>query len=868
MAVVAVAAVVGVASYACSSLFGKKENKSKSKPPQPDTLANLKIASVSEGTPIPIVYGTARVPANFLAVGGFILIPRVTTSSGGKGGGGTSSTISGFFYLVSCWMAVAQVGNKWSGQSSEEGRLFAHTPAKIEWDSLWLDGTKRNTTTMYYYFTSNMYLVNLYGAVATFLNSGVNNEVHEWSGNSPLDYKIPVEGIANLYVINYVSEDGWRLPSYEFAARCLPTMPTSTDLNIFFDLTSTVQTIDSKQTYGCNPAYAVYDALRRAGVPNANIDSASFVEAAEWFYNLEGTEVNGRPPIMINMAVTSQTKVGDVISAILEHLEYILVVDSGTFSLRSTMMTSSNLSGTIVDDFMSFTLKSKDIHDIPSEFRAKYTDITEYEDEMVCIYHEWIRALKGGAPGPATIDLSKITQKTTAQWILAYYAQKAVCSNWSVQAICSYRALCVRPGQLWKFVSTTEGVSGIFQITKVTINPISEGTVEIEGEATALVMTDAKLQMGSVIALSGNGSMPIAALAQEGNAWVHYYDLNTQTSRLVYLSYTDTSLSYVQSTDVSQCAVDSIALVNNNINGAAVAYTANGVLTVTESNPWLLNTLVVYLKKNIGSSYTLPTICQLDYSSGYTYWLVLMRDLSGAVYGNVCQTMAPMALSGTTTAIDTNSTSIDAIAAYSCGSNNVIFAYQFDKTHGKVGFLVTSEHTISIQDIQNITTDEVTDFSIVDTTDVNALVIFRNVTQGNILQGIILSISGTTFTHTDVFDVIDSTTITYEPKVVPCGTSNALIVYRGEDNYVYGFIMKLDGFSFSIGTVTKINGPCFNISLASLDTSSSLFVWTVNPEGGTLFATIISSGNDAQLGGMSIQLDDQTSDYLTEMASE
>lgn len=329
---------------------------------------------------------------------------------------------------------------------------------------------------MFYYIDSSTgMLTNVFGAVATFINYGVGNAAPQSMGTPAIAYPLLLEGIATVNCVNYISKDAWRTPSYEFAIQCIPLAPWSSDY--------------SSPDLGANPANVVYDILKRAGVRNEQIDVASFTKAAYHFANPEGAATNGWPTTAINMAITSQETVGDLIGRALENLHAFLAIDNGRFKLKTWVVQFMTVQGSFVDDFSSFSMKPKDVWDMPSEVRAKYLDYTEYSESVVSYYNEPVRHLKGGTPCPITIDLSRFIDFTTAYFYAAYIGQNLANMTWTLNCTCSLRGALMLPGELWYFKNSVLGVEGGFIIKSVTINPIEDGTVEIEAESSALMFT-------------------------------------------------------------------------------------------------------------------------------------------------------------------------------------------------------------------------------------------------------------------------------------------------------------------------------------------------------------------------------------------
>lgn len=475
----AIVGVVGAGLSIGARLLSKKSSSTKSETPTPDSLANLQVATVTEGTPVPVAYGNCRLAPTYIWFGGFFIMPYLgAAASGGKGlSGSTSHYVAGFYYFVSLWLAVALAGNSWSESLADDGETYTATPVPVATTNMWKDGSNVGVNTLFYYIDSSTgMLTNVFGAIATFINTGVDNAAPQSLGFPAITYPLLLEGIATINCVNYISKDSWRTPSYEVSVQCIPRVPWTYAYE--------------EPSLGCNPATVVYDLLKRAGVADGQIDVASFEYMARQFKNPIGTDVNGWPTTMINMSITSQGTCGDLIAKALENIYAFVSIKNGKFQLKGTMVEFLSVQGYIIDDFSSFSMKPKDIWDIPSEVRAKYLDNIEYSEQIVSFYNESVRRLKGGAPGPITLDLTRFIDYDTALFYAFYIGQSLSDMTWTLNCTCSLRVAHVLPGEIWVFKNSVNGVKGAFLIKSVTINPFSEGTVEIEAESTTISFED------------------------------------------------------------------------------------------------------------------------------------------------------------------------------------------------------------------------------------------------------------------------------------------------------------------------------------------------------------------------------------------
>lgn len=191
------------------------------------SLDDFSPTMASEGTVIPLVYGTRRIPGNLVWYGNLRTSP-IEESSGGKGIGSASQT-TGYKFYVDCWQTLCM--------------------GKIEILKKYVDDEETSLLVTDYVF-----------------NDGTSNIYPSFAP----EYASPLKGVAWLALEQwYIGENKSSLPTIHYVVkRILPsTIPYANMSN------------------GSNPAAIVYDMLTLAGTSITKINLDSFTTAASYYYN-------------------------------------------------------------------------------------------------------------------------------------------------------------------------------------------------------------------------------------------------------------------------------------------------------------------------------------------------------------------------------------------------------------------------------------------------------------------------------------------------------------------------------------------------------------------------------------------------------
>jgi len=239
-----------IGSYMFPVRYGGNEEAMK-----PASVSDFQITQTNEATPVPVVYGTVKIPANIVWFGNLEAEEVTEEAEGGKGGGGGGGDyVVGYRYYLDIWQVLAKgkieilllYKNEKKvaevvGQQGGKNLWDVTDPELEEWgeasawasNEIWNDGTNSNYPT------------------------------------EPGEYATPLKGWAHLFWKRaLVAYNSTYLPNLHFVVhRILPDDLPYADLQ-----------------YGANPAAVIYDLLvNEVGFNQSEIDLDSFIQAAAYF---------------------------------------------------------------------------------------------------------------------------------------------------------------------------------------------------------------------------------------------------------------------------------------------------------------------------------------------------------------------------------------------------------------------------------------------------------------------------------------------------------------------------------------------------------------------------------------------------------
>ena len=281
----------------------------------PATLDEIKATLTAEGTVIPLVYGTNRLPGNVIWYGNLatettFLIEAVTA-------------VSGFRYFIDMWQAICL--------------------GKVTLDGVYVNSEKvEDLGVMEPIWTFLSY---------QFSDGETNYTPSQFFGEGPGEYINSLPGIAHVYFNAYlIGENTTTVPNINFVV----TRVLETPINH--------QNLDS----GSNPAAVIYDLLRFAGVPASKIDEDSFNTAADFWYEKD---------YGVNFAVTQLSDLQAIIKKITNGLDANLSPNTeGKLVLKIRDPESASTETLSDDDYLDFKAKRVTYAQIPNDFKARFRD--------------------------------------------------------------------------------------------------------------------------------------------------------------------------------------------------------------------------------------------------------------------------------------------------------------------------------------------------------------------------------------------------------------------------------------------------------------------------------------------------------------
>ncbi len=418
-----------LAGAALSALTGSGKSSNRTRPER-QGLGDFDIPENQRGLPIPHLIGRWDA-APIITWYGNLTVNPIKQSS--KGGGGSITT--GYSYYVDGWFLGATSEN--GAVTWEKVTVDSGDPESLEKILDWWDSKENG------------------GADSVSTNDGQNNTVY------PSD-ATPLYGISSIYLTQMVCGNSAHIPSYSFWMR---RVPTNIPFNCTVELTS-----------GINPAVAVYDILRVAGLGAADIDTNLFVAAGSWF-----TSQNRG----VNVYIDRQTSVADAIDAVLSACSAFLRVDNlGIFGIVTEDDYTSVVDLELIDDIESIEVEPVDIYSMPTDLSVEYTDITnEFTKEVISISNPALVYRTGGVHNPVTLDWRLFHDAELATWRGYDYLLRETSPRHAIRVKTSLRAAYVRPGHVVRVVSNLDGIDVQFRVSRATIHPLDEeNAVTLEGE--------------------------------------------------------------------------------------------------------------------------------------------------------------------------------------------------------------------------------------------------------------------------------------------------------------------------------------------------------------------------------------------------
>ena len=320
----------------------------------PAGLESFQITRCQEGSVVPLVYGTCRVPGNILWYGNLVTEPVTeTVKTGGKSGGGKTVTRTvGYKYYLDMWQAIA-VGT-------------------ADWRKVYVDDKHKPMGTL----------------AAWYKYSNGNGWFFPADAGQ---YASPLPGVAHIFFKRfYIGENTTMFPTLHYVVSRVPDTP--------------IQHAD--MGHGVNPAAIIYDLLQRAGAKQTDFNLDTFNAAAAYWKD-QGYGMN--------IAITRQAETRQLIKKIFNYVDGSLYLDeSDRFCLKAWRPDDAAAASLKTADFIDFTFTRRTWHDTFNDFRANYVDRSQDFTRRTVSLQNTAGISLLGYRKQKTIDLTAFSRATTA----------------------------------------------------------------------------------------------------------------------------------------------------------------------------------------------------------------------------------------------------------------------------------------------------------------------------------------------------------------------------------------------------------------------------------------------------------------------
>lgn len=393
---------------------------------KPASLADFQMTQSNEGQPVPLTYGTVKIPANLIYYGNLVTEKQTEEVSGGgkSGGGGSSQEVTtGYKYFLDVWQAIAY----------------------------------GNVSIIKTYMNDKEIDINTLSSNIT-TNTGDGNTTPPISG---LDYISPEKGVANMFLKKMYTGNinATNLPTISFVVR--KTLPSTINHANMYD-------------YGNNPAAIIYDILtEHCDIPSYKIDTTSFNSCADTFYSRNWG---------LNFSFTSQKQAKEMIPYILNFVDATLyTTDSGT--LRMKMLDDDEAATYTIetDDFIDFSLSKPFWGELANDFRGAIVDSSQdYTLRIPLAVRNSASIEQQGEIRQAQVDLTAFQDRTVAFDRMYRTMKRQSFPKISVSIKVGRKYSMIMSGDVVHLINTDYNVDGTFRIVKKTDTEITNNEIEFD----------------------------------------------------------------------------------------------------------------------------------------------------------------------------------------------------------------------------------------------------------------------------------------------------------------------------------------------------------------------------------------------------
>lgn len=427
MGVSFVLAALTIGATVATTLFAKGPRGSQGSDMAPANLDAFKLTTAEEGTVIPRVFGTVRLPGNLLYYGGLSSVPEYEeTRVGGKGGKKKQKVLQGYHYYMDVWQGIG-MGPLELVRAYQDDRPLTEEDGAIPCaEQRWNDGTEA-----FYPEQAGVYASRLPGVA------------HLWLRQFYLGFNVSM------------------LPTLHYVVRFCGNIPLEHAL----------------LPNGVNPAAIILQLLLDAGASWAGIDKPSF-SAAALFWKNKGYG--------LNIVFSSQKPVREHIMQVLGTVGgWLIERADGTLSLRAPDPDVEPAAVLTEGDFLegSFSFKRASWDTTWNDLTGKFTDASQDFSERAVTANNAASIRLLGLRRKKSVDLTAFTDRDAAQRRIEELrdVESYPAASFSFEVSRDHAA--IEQGQILEITHARFGISGArVRVLEVVRGGLGENRISVQAK--------------------------------------------------------------------------------------------------------------------------------------------------------------------------------------------------------------------------------------------------------------------------------------------------------------------------------------------------------------------------------------------------
>ena len=422
---------------------------------KPATLDAFAITYCEEGTVVPLVYGTVRLPGNMLWYGNLRTEANVVRGPG--------QPVDGYWYWLDVWQSIG------IGLLEIVGMYVADKVAVMT-DS----------------YTYTPGAAPVFGITRTLTEDGRSQTITYNPGDSAYVPAGPGENAAAMNPVCHVFASQWLMPK---SSTYMPTIHWVVKHRFpsWFPITG------AEMANGDNPAAIIYDLLLKAGETSFNL--ASFQTAAD-YWTSKGYG--------INISFSQQGEAKELITQVFNYVDGLLRQQAdGAWELLAFTDTDASVESIETEDFVEFVINRSAWDSVYNFFVANYTDQTaDFSRRTVRLPNSALIAALGYRR-TKTIDLTAFRDVTSASARMWEVGKRLSFPPITLSYKTDLRFHALYEGSVVSITNSEYGiVAADFRITARTVEEIDKNLISFEAEQCLSTLFDGSFQMG------GSGGTP------------------------------------------------------------------------------------------------------------------------------------------------------------------------------------------------------------------------------------------------------------------------------------------------------------------------------------------------------------------------